>query len=86
MPILAAGLLTALPALAEGPSAEDRALVKQVEAFRDAQRAKDAKALTALSADELSYSHSDARVADKATFVTNATTPKTKVISITIHS
>jgi ketosteroid isomerase-like protein len=82
LPMFAAGLLAALPALAQGNSAEDRALVKQVEAFRDAQRAKDAKALTALCADELSYSHSNAAVEDKATFVTNATSPKTKVVFI----
>lgn len=81
-PLLAASLLAALPARAAGMSGEERALLKRVEAFRDAQRAKDAKALAALCMDELSYSHSDAHVEDKATFVANATSPKSKVVFI----
>ena len=82
MPILAAGLLVGLPALAEGPSAEDQVLLKQVEAFRDAQRAKDAKALAVLCMDELSYSHSSATVQDKAVFLTGSANPKSKVVFI----
>ena len=82
LPVLFAGLMAILPSDSQAATAEEAAVQKRVEAFRDAQRAKDAKVLTAMSADELSYSHSDAHVEDKATFVTNATSPKSKVISI----
>ena len=71
LPALALGLLTAVPAFAL--SAEEEAVAKRVEAFRTAQIAQDAKALDELSAPELSYSHSDARVEDKAAFIKNAT-------------
>jgi ketosteroid isomerase-like protein len=57
-------------------------VAKRVEAFRSAQAAADAKALDGLCASELSYSHSDARVEDKATFVANATNGKSKVLSL----
>ena len=82
LPLLAASLFAALPAQAADPSAEDNAVLKRVLAFRDAQRARDATALAALCMDELSYSHSDAHVEDKATFVANASNPKTKTIFI----
>ena len=72
LPVLAIGLLGIVPAFAG--SADEDAVAKNVEAFRAAQFAQDAKALDALSAAELSYSHSDARVEDKATFIKNATT------------
>src|SRR4029077_12273829 len=72
LPVLAIGLLSIVPALAA--SADEEAVAKNVEAFRPATVAIDAKALDALCAAELSYSHSDARVEDKATFVKNATT------------
>ena len=71
LPALALGLLTAVSAFAL--TAEEEAVAKRVEAFRTAQIAQDAKALEELSAPELSYSHSDARVEDRATFVKNAT-------------
>jgi ketosteroid isomerase-like protein len=38
--------------------------------------------LEALCAPELSYSHSDGRVEDKATFVANATSGKSKFLSL----
>jgi ketosteroid isomerase-like protein len=69
---LAIALLGVVPAFAA--SADEDAVAKSVEAFRAAQFARDVKALDALCAAELSYSHSDARVEDKATFITNATT------------
>jgi ketosteroid isomerase-like protein len=81
LPALAIGLLGAIPALAA--SADEAAVAKNVEAFRAAQIAADAKALDALCAPELSYSHSDARVEDKATFIANATNGKSKVLSLT---
>jgi ketosteroid isomerase-like protein len=77
---LAFGLLAALPASAL--SADEQAVAKSLEAFRAAQAAKDPKALAALCAEELSYSHSDAHIEDKATFVKNATAPVGKMISL----
>jgi ketosteroid isomerase-like protein len=80
LPALAIGLLGVLPALAT--SADEDAVAKSVEAFRAAQIADDAKAFDALCAAELSYSHSDGRVEDKATFIANATNGKSKFLSL----
>jgi Domain of unknown function (DUF4440) len=77
---LATGLLGVVPAFAA--SADEEAVAKSVEAFRAAQVALDAKVLDALCAAELSYSHSDGRVEDKATFIANATNRKTKFLSL----
>jgi ketosteroid isomerase-like protein len=79
LPVLAIGLLGAIPAFA---AADEDAVAKNVEAFRAAQFAADAKSLDGLCAPELSYSHSDGRVEDKATFVTNATDGKSKFLSL----
>jgi ketosteroid isomerase-like protein len=68
------------PALAA--SADEDAVAKKVEAFRLAQIAADPKALGALCADDLSYSHSSGKVEDKATFIANATDGKSKFLSI----
>ena len=80
LPALALGLLIAVPAFAR--PAEEEAVAKRVEAFRTAQAAQDAKALGALTAPELSYSHSDAHVEDKATFIKNATSGKSRTLSL----
>ena len=80
LPALAVGVLSAVPALAGSP--DEEAVAKNVEAFRQAQLARDAKALDALCAAEVSYSHSDARVEDKATFIANATNGKSKFLSL----
>ena len=81
LPVLAMGLLGVVPAFAG--SADEDAVAKNVEAFRAAQFALDAKALDALCAAELSYSHSDARVEDKAAFIKGATTNRnTKTLSL----
>jgi ketosteroid isomerase-like protein len=77
----AVAMLGAVPALAA--SADEDAVARNVEAFRAAQAAADAKALDALCAAELSYSHSDAHVEDKATFIANATNGKSKSLSLT---
>jgi ketosteroid isomerase-like protein len=77
---LAVGLLGVVPAFAG--SADEEAVAKNVEAFRAAQVAGDAKAFDALCAAELSYSHSDARVEDKATFIANATNRKSRFLSL----
>ena len=80
LPALALGLLAAVSAFAL--TAEEEAVAKRVEAFRTAQIAQDAKVLDELTAPELSYSHSDARVEDKATFIKNATSGRSKTLSL----
>jgi len=67
---------------AQALSADEEAVAKKLEAFRAAQFAHDAKGLGALCADELSYSHSDAHIEDKATFIKNATSDKSKFLSL----
>ena len=80
LPVLAVGMLGVVPAALAG--ADDDAVRNSVEAFRAAQFASDAKGLEALCAAELSYSHSDGRIEDKATFVANATNGKSKFLSL----
>jgi Domain of unknown function (DUF4440) len=80
LPVLAVGMLGIVPAARA--DADEDAVRKNVEAFRAAQFASNAKGLEALCAPELSYSHSDGRVEDKATFVTNATDGKSKFVSL----
>jgi len=77
---LAVALLGVTPALAM--STDEDAVAKNVEAFRAAQFAADAKAFDALCAAELSYSHSSGVVEDKATFIANATSGKSKFLSL----
>jgi hypothetical protein len=79
LPILAVGLLGVVPAFA---GADEDAVAKNLEAFRAAQAVANAKGLEALCAPELSYSHSEARVEDTATFVANATNGKSKWLSL----
>ena len=80
LPALAIGLLGVVPAFAA--SEDEDAVAKNVEAFRAAQFAANAEALASLCAAELSYSHSDGRVEDKATFIANATNGKSKFLSL----
>jgi ketosteroid isomerase-like protein len=84
LPVLALGfgfgLLTDIPAFAD--SADEEAVARNVEAFRKAQIAANPEALAALCAPELSYSHSDGHVEDKATFIANATNGKSKTLSL----
>src|ERR1700736_393922 len=85
LPALALGLLSVVPAstvVALAAAAEDEAVAEKVEAFRAAQFVADAKALDALCAAELSYSHSSGVVEDKATFIANATNGKPKFLSL----
>lgn len=84
-PLLALGLLTSGllgVKAANAMTADEEAVAKQLEAFRAAQVAQDAKAFAGLCADELSYSHSDAHIEDKATFIKNATAGKSKFVSL----
>jgi ketosteroid isomerase-like protein len=77
---LAIGILGAVPAIAA--SADEDAVAKNVEAFRAAQIAANPEILAVLCAAELSYSHSDGHVEDKATFIANATSEKSKMLSL----
>src|SRR5438552_11152350 len=74
------GVLGVVPAFAA--SGDEDAVAKNVEAFRAAQVAADAKVFDALCAAELSYSHSSGVVEDKATFIANATSGKSKMLSL----
>jgi ketosteroid isomerase-like protein len=78
--LAAVGLLQ--PSATRAASSDEAAVMKRLEAFRDAQFARNADALAALVADELSYSHSDAHIEDKATFIKNATSNKSKFLSL----
>jgi ketosteroid isomerase-like protein len=77
--VLAIGVPGVVPAFA---AADEDAVAKNLEAFRAAQAAANAEALASLCAAELSYSHSDGRVEDKATFIANATNGKSKWLSL----
>jgi ketosteroid isomerase-like protein len=81
LPVLGLTLLGVVPAWAAG-SADEEAVAEKVEAFRKAQIAADAKALDALCADELSYSHSSGVVQDKAAFIAGATDGKSEFTSL----
>jgi len=78
----AALALAVSPVRAPAWAADDEAaaLAKALETFRAAQQAQDAKTLDSLCAADLSYSHSDAHIEDRATFVANATNGKSKVL------
>jgi hypothetical protein len=84
LPALAFGLLAAAPAFAL--NADETAVSEGLEAHRAALMAGDAKALDALSAPELSYSHSDGHIEDKATMIKNATSGKTKWLSLAYNN
>ena len=76
----AANLLSDHPALAE---AGDEAAVKQsVEALREALLKADKPQLERLTADQVSYGHSDGRVQDKPEFINGVMTRKATVKSI----
>ena len=78
--LVAVGLLGARAA--QALTADEEAVAKRLEAFRAAQFAADAKAFDGLCAAELSYSHSDGHIEDKATFIKNATDGKSKFLSL----
>ena len=78
---LFAGVLLSFEVKAAEAGAEET-VAKNVEAFRQAQIARDKAALDRLCAAELSYSHSDGRIEDKATFIKNATDDKSKFVSL----
>jgi len=63
LPVLALGLMGVVPAFA---GADEDAVAKNVETFRVAQAAGNAEGIASLCAEELSYSHSNAKVDTKA--------------------
>jgi ketosteroid isomerase-like protein len=78
--LLAFGLLGVRAA--QAMTADEEAVAKRPEAFRTAQAAAHATAFDGLCSPELSYSHSDAHIEDKATFIKNATAGKSKFLSL----
>jgi len=63
---LALSLLTAVPAFA---GAEEDAIAKNLEAFRAAQASGNPEVIASLCMDELSYSHSSAKIDTKASLL-----------------
>src|SRR4051794_12957838 len=83
LPVLGLVVLGMLGAgKASALTADEQAVAKNLEEFRVAQKAKDEKGLAAHLAPELSYSHSDGHVEDKAQFLKGATNPATKTLSL----
>jgi ketosteroid isomerase-like protein len=74
----ASGLLRDAPAFAD----DDPALSQTVEALRKAILSADKDKLTELTADQLTYGHSDGRVQDKAVFIDGVMTRKATVKSL----
>src|SRR5947207_13027439 len=63
---LAIGLMSVVPAFA---GADEDAVAKNVEAFRAAQAAGNPEGIASLCAEELSYSHSNAKIDTKASLL-----------------
>jgi hypothetical protein len=79
--VLALGSTTLIvPAMAA--TGDDEAVKQAVDALRKAILTQDKAKLETLTADQLSYSHSDARVEDKAKFIDGVMTRKAVVKSI----
>ncbi len=70
------------PGATQAASSDEAEVMTRLKAFRDAQFARDANGLGALVAPELSYSHSDAHIEDKPTFIKNATADTSKLLSL----
>ena len=66
LPTLAIGLMNVVPALA---GADEDAIAKSLEAFRAAQKAGNPEVIAAICMDELSYSHSSAKIDTKASLL-----------------
>jgi ketosteroid isomerase-like protein len=66
LPALALGVLAAFPAFA---GADEDAVAKSLEAFRAAQAAGNTEVIASLCAEELSYSHSNAKIDTKASLL-----------------
>jgi ketosteroid isomerase-like protein len=85
--LAAAGVLalgaSALAGAAMADAADEATVTKNIDAFRKAILDADKATLEALSAEQLSYGHSDGRVQNKAVFVDGVMTRKAKVKSLT---
>src|ERR1700710_1130169 len=73
LPALALGLLSVVPIgmLPAFAGADEDAIAKNLEAFRVAQVANNGEVLAALSAPDLSYSHSSGAIDDKTSLAAN---------------
>src|SRR5438046_2841215 len=78
-PVLALGLLSAVPAFA---GADEDALEKNLEAFRAAQSAGNTELIASICAEELSYSHSNAKIDTKASLLNGIATANYKWTSL----
>ncbi len=65
-------------------SADEAAVAKAVEAFREAMLKKDKAAFNKLCAEEMSYGHSAGRMETKAQFIADATGTRSQWKSITL--
>ena len=81
LPVLALGigLMSVVPAFA---GADEDAVAKNVETFRVAQAAGNAEGIASLCAEELSYSHSNAKVDTKASLLDGVTKANYKWTSL----
>src|SRR5262245_61705132 len=70
LPVFAFGLLSALPAFA---GADEDTIAKNLETFRAAQAAGKTDGVAAVSAEELSYSHSSGAIDTKASLIEGIT-------------
>lgn len=77
--VLSLAAMISLPAIA---GVDEDAVKSSVDTFRSAQIAANGETLTSLCASEVSYSHSSGIVEDRATFVANATSGKSKFLSL----
>ena len=78
-PVLALGLLSAVPAFA---GADEDAIAKSLEAFRAAQAAGNPEVIASICAEELSYSHSNAKIDTKASLLNGIATANYKWTSL----
>jgi hypothetical protein len=78
-PVLALGLLSAVPAFA---GADEDAIAKNLEAFRAAQAAGNTEVIASICAEELSYSHSNAKIDTKASLLNGIATANYKWTSL----
>jgi ketosteroid isomerase-like protein len=69
LPALALGLSLGLASVPAFAGADEDAVAKNVESFRVAQAAGNAEGIASLCAEELSYSHSNAKVDTKASLL-----------------
>src|SRR5438045_2215872 len=78
-PVLALGLLSAVPAFA---GADEDAIAKNLEGFRAAQATGNTEVIASICAEELSYSHSNAKSDTKASLLNGIATANYKWTSL----